>query len=307
MCYLYWKVDAQFDLQFASNEGDIMETEPERASSRWAVGLSALAIILAVLAISLPHARSTGTSAVSALDVIRQTNVLRIGYEGYPPYTVDDPRSSTVSGYSVDLANAIAKETNWKIVWVKTGPDTKIPDLKTGKFDVMVEPIFATISRAEEVTFTQPYAYFGYASGIVRKGDTRFRSIDALNARGVTIAVRQGYTDEAFVREHLPLATIRSMQVDDISKVFLDVIAGNSDIALADTIQVRAFYTVHSTSVDELFVDPPPASVPAGFIIRQGDSSFENFLDTSLNYLRANGTIEGLDKKYGVKSSPGTQ
>lgn len=66
-----------------------------------------------------------------------------------------------MSGYSVEMASLIADQAGWSLDWVKTTADTKIPDLKAGKFDLMVEPIYRTIARAKEVTFTRPYAYFG--------------------------------------------------------------------------------------------------------------------------------------------------
>lgn len=265
--------------------------------------LAILAFVLAVAALFFPRppAPTGGTSGVdTALDQIRDTRTLRVGFEGYPPYAVQDPRDSSMSGYSVEMAAYIAKEAAWNIRWIKTSPDTKIPDLKARKFDVMVEPIFRTIPRAKEVTFTRAYAYFGYASAIVREGDSRFPKFANLNHSDIKIVVRQGYTDQAYAETHLPEAQVRSMKVDDINMIFLEVMAGNADAALADTSQVRAFHKEHEDSVDMLFVDPPTASVPAGFMIRQGDFGFANFLDSCIDFMEASGFLKALDTKYQV-------
>lgn len=282
-----------------------MDSQSHLKNTSWTSVLAMVALVLAVLGLFLPRPRGDGVSTQNqapTLDAIRHSETLRIGFEGYPPYTIQDPRNSSLSGYSVDLANSIAHEASWKIEWIKTSADTKIPDLKTGKFDVMVEPIFETIARAKEVTFTRPYAFFGYASGIVRKGDNRFPTFDSLNKSNVRVVVRQGYTDESYAQTHLPMAKIRSMKVDDVSLMFVEVIAGNADIALADTSQVKAFQAAHNDQVDMLFTNPPPASVPAGFIVRQGDLAFASFLNASLDYLQSNGILDALDKKYNVTS-----
>lgn len=273
--------------------------------TQWALILATLALIVAVIAMFLPrpYDRAAGQQSVSIFDSIRQTGTLRIGFEGYPPYTVQDPRNGSVTGYSVDLANIIAKDASWKTEWIKTGADTKIPDLKTGKFDVMVEPIFETIARAKEVTFTKPYAYFGFASGIVRKDDRRFPTFESLNKPGVRVVVRQGYTDESYAQARLPSATIRSMKVDDINLLFVEVISGNADIALADTSQAKDFAAAHKDQVDAIFTNPPPASVPAGFMVRQADLAFASFLNASLDYLESNGVLDSLDHKYNVSAT----
>lgn len=104
------------------------------------------------------------------------------------------------------------------------------------------------------------------------------------------------------MEQNLPKATVRALKADDITQVFLDVLSGNSDIALADLEQVKAFAKEHSTQVDVLFADPPPASVPAGFMLRQGDFSFYNFLNSALDFLESNGVLDRLDVKYEVSA-----
>ena len=268
--------------------------------------LGILALIIAITGLFLPTSSSrppVNPVEASALDHITKTGKLRVGYEGYPPYTMKDPTTGKLTGFSVDLAEYIAREAGWKLEWVQTSPDTKIPDLQAGKFDVMTEPIFRTIPRATRVTFSRPYAYFGDAAGIVRKGDTRFKVIDDLNASGITIAVRQGYTDQTFASDNLPLATLRALKVDDTSQVFLEVIAGKADVALADLEQVKSFAAKHATEVEVRFVDPAPSYIPAGLMLKQGDFTLYNFVNTSLDYMEANSILTRLNRKYSL--SPG--
>jgi cyclohexadienyl dehydratase len=277
-----------------------------------AVILSGLALLTALSSFvntMRPAAPPQAGGGPGTLERIVQAKTLRVGYELYPPYTIKEPSTGKLTGFSVDLADYIAREAGWKVEWVQTSPDTKIPDLQAGKFDVMTEPIFRTIPRATRVTFTRPYAYFGDAAGLLKRGETRFKTVDDLNQKGVTIAVRQGYTDQTFATDNLPRATLRALKVDDVSQLFMEVIAGKADVALADLEQVKAFAAAHAGEVEARFADPAPSYIPAGLMLRQGDFAFYNFLNTSLEYMEANSVIARLNHKYAIvpgqpRSSP---
>lgn len=263
--------------------------------------ISSLLIALASLIISFnKNSIFTVNPASSALQKIQNSKIIRVGFEQYPPYTVKDPKTGEVSGYSIDMINYIVKQTGWKTKLIETTADTKVSDLQADKFDMVATPIYQTIPRAARVTFTRPYGYFGDAAGLVKKGDIRFKSINDLNNPDVTIAVVLGYTDQAFVEQNLPKANLKAMKVNDVSQVYADVLAGNSDIALTDAEQLKAFAAQHSSLVDVLFIDPPTATIPAGFMIRQGDFEFYNFLNTAIDYMEANKVLDNLDKKYNV-------
>jgi cyclohexadienyl dehydratase len=264
-------------------------------------GLLLAVAVLALVGLFFPRPQvGSAPERSSALTQIAARQTLRIGYEGYPPYTITDPATQKLSGFSVDLAEELAREAGWKVEWVKTSPETKVPDLEAGKFDLMTEPIFRTIPRATRVTFSRPYAYFADAVGVVKKGDQRFKSIDDLNHSEVKIAVRQGYTDQQFAKDNLPEATVRALKVDDASQIFLEVMLGRADVVLTDLEQAKAFVAAHSDEVELRFNDPAPAYIPAGFMLRQGDFALYNFVNSSLDYLEANGALTRLNKKYGI-------
>jgi polar amino acid transport system substrate-binding protein len=184
------------------------------------------------------------------------------------------------------------------VEWIKTAPDTKIVDLKSGKFDVVATPIFQTVPRAREVAFTRPYVYMGSASGIVKKGDTRFSQFPDANKEGIIVAVRQGYAEEQYARKNLPKATINSMKVEDNSLVVLEVLSGKADLAIADTSQLMAFNREHPNETELVFVNPPPVVVPAGFIVRHGDFPMVSFLNAALDLMELDGVLDELASKY---------
>lgn len=271
-----------------------------RRANYFLVATFILAVVALIIALKAPHGAITGTSPVTALNRIVTEGTIRIGHEGYPPYVIRDPGSDSVSGYSVDLANFIAGEAGWKIKWVATSPETKIPDLISGRFDVMVEPIFQTIPRATKVAFSRPYAFFGYAAGIVKAGENRFATVKDVDQKGVTVVVIQGYTDQAFADRTFSQATVRPITVTDAGQLFAEVVAGRADIALADAQQVAAFAKTQPGRVKALWVENPPASVAAGFMLRHGDLPLMSFLNAAIEYAETNGVLAGLNKRYDI-------
>lgn len=281
---------------------------------RWQARSFALitaAVILFGLGLTLGHWQSSGPPrqaaiAESALDRVKRDGVLRVGYNGYPPYLRHDPATGEITGFSVELIQLVVRYwgRDVKLEWVPTSWDRMKPDMMAGKFELMVEPIWRTIPRAAEVGFTRPYAYFGYAVGIVAKGDIRFSSIADLNQKGIIVAVQQGGGSHEFAKSQLPNATIKVLPNDTSDTALREVLLRASDIALGDAPTVRRFAEAHMTLVDTRFLDAPPVVVPAGFMVPQGDYKWEQFLNVALEYLDSAGETQRLASKYGIVNKP---
>lgn len=238
------------------------------------------------------------------LDRIEETGEIHAGYGVYPPYTIEDPNTKQVSGFSVDLIRQIANELNCKVVWHRINWNTMSADLKRGEFDVIADPIFQTIPRAREFSFTEPYAYFADGIAVVKRDDDRFTVFEDLNRRDIIIAVGQGWASETFVRANLIEPEIVSIQTSfDLLQVFNEVITGRADVAVADGADAERFVNEHPTEVKALWLDNPPAAMPAGFALRPSDNEGAEFLTVCLRNLKATGVVEGLSKKYNVNTT----
>jgi ABC-type amino acid transport substrate-binding protein len=238
----------------------------------------------------------------NVLQKMVRTKKLEIGYAGYPPYLKKNVNSGEITGYSVDVARAILDPLDVKIQWVETSWDTMKQDVLLGKFDLMIEPIFMTIPRAAKVGFTQPYAYFGYGVLVVKKGETRFKTIEDVNNKAVTLAVTQGVASYEYAERNLTKANLKVIPGNDISITLSEVLYGKVDAALADVPTALEFLKAHKDQVDVLFVHNPPAITPAGFMTRPSQTEFIAFLNNALLYLQTNGTLDALDKKYELPS-----
>jgi ABC-type amino acid transport substrate-binding protein len=282
---------------------DDASTVRYRATIALVLALAALGLTLGSWVFHRPAPRNgtTSTSGPGLLDRIERTGQLHAGYGVYPPYTQEDPNTKKVSGYSVDVIEEIAKELKCTVVWHRLNWTTMSADLKRGEFDVIADPIFQTIPRAREFAFTQPYAFFADGIAVVRKRETRFSDFDSLDRPGVTIAVGQGWASETLVRTRFTKATIQSTQTStDLLQVFNDVLAGRADVAVADGADAERFVKEHPDAARALFLDKPPAFMPAGLALRPDDRAGAEFLSVSLRNLQSTGVLDALARKYQI-------
>src|SRR5689334_8493641 len=90
-----------------------------------------LIIVLALLS-SLP------AYAQPAIDHVNSTNTVRCGYVEYNPGLVKDLQTSRWTRYDYEITKAVGERLQLKVDYTApTGWATVVPDLKTGKFDVL--------------------------------------------------------------------------------------------------------------------------------------------------------------------------
>jgi cyclohexadienyl dehydratase len=273
----------------------------------WSIVISLLALVIAITPLFRQQSPAKQTTVVEkqagVLERIQATGAIHAGYGVYPPYTQEDPNTKKVSGYSVDIVEHIAKELGVKVVWHRLNWNTMSADLKRGEFDVIADPIFQTIPRAREFAFSEPYTYFADGIAVVRINDNRFNTFTSLDRKGITINVGLGRASEALVRAHFTNATIVPVSASNDDMItFQDVLAGRSDVAVADLPNAKRIVKEHPGKLKALFLDHPPAYMPAGFALRPSDSEGAEFFTVCIRNLRSTGIMSGIAKKYDLPS-----
>lgn len=284
-------------------------------TATWSMVIALVALVLAIAPFfhqsTLGKAKERSSTAQpldakkqdGVLQRIEATGELQVGYGVYPPYTQEDPNTKKVSGYSVEIVEHIAKELSVKVVWHRLNWNTMSADLKRGEFDVIADPIFQTIPRAREFAFSEPYTYFADGIAVVRINENRFNTFDSLDQKGVVINVGLGRASEALVRSHFTKATIAPITAsNDDLQTFQDVLAGRADVAVADLPNAKRIIKEHPDKLKALFMDHPPAYMPAGFALRTSDTEGAEFFTVCIRNLRSTGIMSGIAKKYDLPS-----
>jgi glutamate/aspartate transport system substrate-binding protein len=158
----------------------------------------AFALLLAL------SAASTAAPADNALEEIRQSGVIRMGYlEEAPPFSFD--HSGAPAGYSVDLCRHVAADigrqlgTALRVEWVKLTQQNRLDAVQSGQVHVECGTTTWTLSRQEKVDFS--LMTFIDGGTILAKADTALMRLE--DFAGKRVAVVQNTTTDSNLRAAL--------------------------------------------------------------------------------------------------------
>ena len=115
-----------------------------------------------------------------------QTGRLRVGVEGnYPPFS-QMGADGTLSGFDVDIANAVCAELKVTCQLVQQEIDGMIPALNARKFDTIVASLTITEERLKAVDFSDSY-YDVPLRFVAKQG--AFANFEPATLKGKTIVV----------------------------------------------------------------------------------------------------------------------
>ena len=156
------------------------------------------------------------------------------------PWHFEDEKGELV-GMDIAMARILAKglfDDETKVEFVRQDPAARIPNITTGKVDIVIQFMTVTPQRAQLVNFTRPYYVEGVAL-LTRPDspdeDVRRRSRPAAPTRKVSIL--QNVDAEQSVQAVLPQAQV--MQIDTQANVIQALEAGRVDAAAVDLSTVR--------------------------------------------------------------------
>src|SRR3954447_194113 len=96
-------------------------------------------------------------AGIASSSVFAQSTKLRIGVEGsYPPFSQISP-DGKLTGFDIDIANAVCAEMKAECTFVQQEWDGMIPALNAKKFDMIVASMSITEERKKAVDFSDPY------------------------------------------------------------------------------------------------------------------------------------------------------
>jgi polar amino acid transport system substrate-binding protein len=217
---------------------------------------------------------------------------LVVGMElAYPPFEMTD-KNGTPAGVSVELAQALGKALQKKVVIQNIAFDGLIPSLKTGKIDLIISSMTATEERAKSIAFSEPYLRTGLCL-LVHK-DSPVNSLDDLDQAGRAVAVKKGTTGHTYAAQHVKRAKV--LVLDKESAAVLEVVQGKADAFIYDQMSTYQNWRRNQATTRALL---KPFQAEAWAIgLRQGDERLKNQVNRFLREFRRQGGFERLGDKY---------
>lgn len=246
-----------------------------------------LSAALALSACS-PSADSTDTTADASGDQAGKT--IRIATEGaYPPFNMTNADGS-LSGFDVDVANALCDQMQAKCEVVAQDWDGIIPGLLAQKYDAVVAGMSITPERQEKVDFTEPY--FANTMVWLTKTDGSF---DPNAISNLTLGGQRSTTPGAYLQDNYDGKDGNSVRLyDNYDNAYLDLKSGRSDAVLAEKVSATEWLKDNADGFgivgDEIDNDDNIA-----IAVRKGDP-LKDELNKAMSEIRSNGELTRLEQ-----------
>ncbi|WP_038046981.1 ABC transporter substrate-binding protein [Thermus caliditerrae] len=227
---------------------------------------------------------------VRTFDQIKSAGEVRIGTEGaFPPFNYFNEKNQ-LTGFEIDLGNAIAKKLALKPVWITQAFDSLLIQLNQGRFDFVIASHGITEERAKAVDFTNPH----YCTGgviVSKKGGPK----TAKDLAGKVVGVQIGTTYMEAAQKIPGVKQVRTYQKDP--DALQDLLAGRLDAWITDRFvakeAIKERKLENTLQLGELVFQERVAMAVA-----KGNKSVLDALNKALADLMKDGTYAQISKKW---------
>ncbi|WP_371864345.1 cystine ABC transporter substrate-binding protein [Pseudomonas sp. Irchel 3E13] len=227
------------------------------------------------------------------LQTIKDKGVINIGLEGtYPPFSYVDA-DGKLTGFEVELSEALAKQLGVKAKVQPTKWDGILAALESKRLDVVVNQVTISEERKKKYDFSKPYTVSGIQALILKKKAAELNINAAADLAGKKVGVGLGTNYEQWVKQDVPKADVRTYE-DDPSK-FADLRNGRIDAILIDRLAALEYA---QKAKDTELAGAAFSRLESGIALRKGEPELLDAINQALDKLRADGTLAKLSEKY---------
>jgi polar amino acid transport system substrate-binding protein len=142
-----------------------------------------------------------GAMSASAMAIELPTEIVKRGsirialVPNYPPMEFRDPATNALSGFDIDLGEAIGRKLGLKIEWQETSFDQFMPSISTGRVDAILSGFTDYASRHETASFVD-YLKSGPNFFVQQSRAAEFKDMAALCGKKVGASRRTKFPGE---------------------------------------------------------------------------------------------------------------
>ena len=241
-------------------------------------------LAVAVLLLAAPAAADT-------LDDVKRRGELRWGgdIQGGEPYVYDDPKQpGKLIGFEVDVADGIARRLGVKATFVQVAWSNLVPALERGDFDIALNGLESTPSRAEKLRLSTPYYLYSETLAVRRGSPLRWFDLEGK---------RVGTLNQTYAYDLLRARGIDPILYEGVQEPYLDLAAARIDAVLLDNI-IADRYGCSMEGVECL----PGAGALGAYVvgIRKSDDRLGAAIDAALADMKGSGELRATLEKFGI-------
>jgi len=198
------------------------------------------AIGLAAAATLDVHRAAAQATSTSLLRTVLDRGKLIVGTGSTnPPWHFEDDKGQ-LTGMDIAMARILSKglfDDETKVEYVRQEANARIPNITSGKVDVVIQFMTVSPARAQLVAFSRPYYVEGAA--LLTSPNSKYKTYAELKAAGsaVKASVLQNVDADILVHNALPEAQV--MQLDSQANAMQAVTSGRADVGVVDASTVK--------------------------------------------------------------------
>src|SRR6202020_2973309 len=170
-----------------------------------------LGAVLAAGALLDPHKAAAQAASESVLRTELDRGRLLVGTGSTTPPWHFEHDKGTLTGMDIAMARILAKglfDDDTKVDYVRQDPAARVPNVTTGKVDIVIQFMTISSSRAQLVAFSRPYYIEG--SGMMVTPKSKYKTLKELVAAGAAVnaAILANVYADDLVHRLLPQAQV---------------------------------------------------------------------------------------------------
>ncbi|MGH2985783.1 MAG: basic amino acid ABC transporter substrate-binding protein [Solirubrobacterales bacterium] len=205
----------------------------------------------------------------------------------FPPFEIGQPPD--ISGYDIDVLNAVAEQLGLTSEYTDTSFDTIFRDVAAGQYDIAAAASTITPGRQKTVDFSDPY-YEAQQALLVSEGSD-IASVEDLS--DAIVGAQDGTTGEVYANDETDASEVRGFPEgpDAVSAL----ITGQVDAVIIDQpVAVDALEKQGGVEIAEEI----PTNELYGFAMSKENPELVEAVNGALQTLKDDGTIADLYQEY---------
>ena len=238
-----------------------------------------------------PASTSGAATSGDSLAAVVKSGTLTVGTEGtYRPFSFHEGGSGELTGYDVEVVQAVAAKLGVKAAFEETQWDAIFAGLEAGRFDVIANQVSVTPEREADYLFSTPYTY---STGVivVPSDNTAITSFATL--AGKTTA--QSLTSNWFTLATDSGATVQGVEGWAQSVALVE--QGRVDATVNDKLTYLDYKKQTGAKGLKIAAETDEQSKSA-FAFAKGSGTLADAVSAALGDLAADGTLATISAKY---------
>lgn len=213
----------------------------------------------------------------------------------FPPFDTTDSKTGELSGFDVDMMEAIAADQGFELEWVNMSFGGLITALESGNIDIIASGMNASPDRRKKVDFSETY----YDSGLVvavKAGNKTITSIEDLTP-DMKVGGQIGTTGADKCNELQKAGKIKEAKIyDGLDVAMMDLQNGAIDALINDLPVTKAYMTAKPGTVE--IVGDVLNAESYGIAVKKGNTELLDKINTGMKNIKENGTFDKIYSKW---------